>query len=346
MTNTDSTQTPVISVVIPTYNRCQWLKVALESVLQETRVPLLVHVFDNASTDGTRDLIQGLIGKEPRLRYTRHASNIGGLPNTNLSVRSVETSYFVPLADDDWLYPDFLYEAYGLMRKNPALGAIIYQTKQVYPNGFLINPASSRPSGFLDPKTHLIDWMEFGHYQWSSILWNRKVLEVTGVPEDAVGYPSDVDFQAQAFCYFPVLRVAKLGAAYRVHPLQASHPQASSKLLEGNWRLIRRRLDRSVRLSSVMPWNEYLLHRPALLRYWRSIWTAVLDDKSLTVTLKMALKFGIQFRDVEFCFSSIEKKLQLWGRFQKARSRVAFRSRVKRGISRLVSLTGSSKTCD
>ena len=251
---------------------------ALESVLQETRVPLLVHVFDNASTDGTRDLVQDLMRKELRLRYTRHASNIGGLANTNLSVRSVETSYFVPLADDDWLYPDFLYEAYGIMQENPALGAVIYQTKRVDPNGSLvgINPSSSRPSGLFDPKRHLIDWMEFGHYEWSSILWNRKVLEVTGGPEDAVGYPGDVDFQAQAFCYFPVLRVAKLGAAYRMHPLQASYFLASPKLLEGNWRLIRRRLDRSVRLSSVMPWNEYLLHRPALLRYWRSIWTSLL----------------------------------------------------------------------
>jgi glycosyltransferase involved in cell wall biosynthesis len=308
---------PEITVVIPTYNRCQWLKVALDSVLQETRVPLLVHVFDNASTDGTHDLVEDLMRKELRLRYTRHPSNIGGLPNTNLAVRSVETSYFVPLADDDWLYPDFLYEAYGIMRENPVLGAVIYQTKHVYPNVFFINPSSSRPSGFLDPKTHLIDWMEFGHYAWSSILWNRKVLEVTGAPEDAVGYPGDVDFQAQVFCYFPVLRVAKLGAAYRVHPLQASHP-TSPKLLEGNWRLIKRRLDRSVRLSSVMPWDEYLLHRPALLRYWRCIWTSALHDKSLSVTIRMALKFGIQFRDVDFCFSSIEKKLQLWGRFQRA----------------------------
>lgn len=342
MTNPDLTQAPVISVVIPTYNRCQWLKVALESVLQETRVPLVVHVFDNASTDGTRDLVQDLMRKEVRLRYTRHASNIGGLPNTNLAVRSVETSYFVPLADDDWLYPDFLYEAYGIMRENPALGAVIYQTKQVYPNGSLINPSSSRPSGCLDSKTHLIDWMEFGHYQWSSILWNRKVLEVTGAPEDAVGYPGDVDFQAQAFCYFPVLRVAKLGAALRVHPLQASHA-SSVKLLEGNWRLIRRRLDRSVRLSSVMPWKEYLLHRRTLLRHWRCIWTAILHDKSLSVTLRMALKFGIQFRDFDFCFSAIENKLHLWGRLQK---RVAFRSRVKRGISMLIGFTRSRKTCD
>ena len=43
----------VITVVIPTFNRVESLRIALASVLRETRIPIKVHVFDNASEDGT-----------------------------------------------------------------------------------------------------------------------------------------------------------------------------------------------------------------------------------------------------------------------------------------------------
>ncbi|MGJ7488701.1 glycosyltransferase family 2 protein, partial [Variovorax sp. LT2P21] len=45
--------THTITVIIPTFNRRVQLQKAIESVLQERRVPVLVHVFDNASTDET-----------------------------------------------------------------------------------------------------------------------------------------------------------------------------------------------------------------------------------------------------------------------------------------------------
>src|SRR6266480_5835394 len=116
MTTPGSPKQPVITVAIPTYNRVADLQIAIESVLSERRVPIIVHVFDNASTDGTQAFLEGLVRDEPRLRYTRRPANVGGLLNCHLSLRAVETEYFVPLADDDWLYPDFLHEAYELMQ--------------------------------------------------------------------------------------------------------------------------------------------------------------------------------------------------------------------------------------
>ena len=42
-----------VSVIIPTYNRCDWLKVALDSVLKQTFQDLEVLLVDDLSTDDT-----------------------------------------------------------------------------------------------------------------------------------------------------------------------------------------------------------------------------------------------------------------------------------------------------
>lgn len=321
---------PIITVAIPTFNRCEQLQNALNSVLQEKRVPIKVHVFDNDSSDRTEEVIKGLLKSEPRLHYTRQSTNIGGLRNCHFAIRAVDTEYFVPLADDDWLYPEFLYEAYQVMQENRSLGAVIFQTASFNGSDRIpvgVNPPMTRTAGFFAAKAHLIDWMELGPYQWSSILWRRKVIDVTGGPETAVGLPSDLDFQAQVFCNFPVGRVAKIGAGYLLHPTQASHG-----MLQGNWRLIQERLEATIRRTRVLPWDEYLAHRPAMLKQWRNLWMAILRDKTWSFTLLSALKLvrGKVHRTLVLLL--LWEKVNESENFRSLRKVFAIRSRMRRVI--------------
>jgi glycosyltransferase involved in cell wall biosynthesis len=82
-----SAPAPAVSVVISTYNRSVLLGGALESVLrQDTRwtPPFEVLVVDNNSTDGTRDVVDRVAARDPRVRYLfepqqglSHARNTG-----------------------------------------------------------------------------------------------------------------------------------------------------------------------------------------------------------------------------------------------------------------------------
>ena len=69
-----------ITVILPTFNRRQWLQRAVESVLQEKRIPVSLHIFDNASTDGTEEYVLSAAAADSRIRYTRNPSNIGAMP--------------------------------------------------------------------------------------------------------------------------------------------------------------------------------------------------------------------------------------------------------------------------
>src|ERR1017187_5289101 len=58
---------PFISVVIPTYNRCQMLMTAIESVLAQTYPAFEMVVVDDGSSDGTGEILQRFIDQ----RYGR-----------------------------------------------------------------------------------------------------------------------------------------------------------------------------------------------------------------------------------------------------------------------------------
>ena len=62
---------PVISVVIPTFNRVEMLRRCVDSVLAERRVPIEVHLFDNASSDGTASWVAALMSEDSRVHCVR-----------------------------------------------------------------------------------------------------------------------------------------------------------------------------------------------------------------------------------------------------------------------------------
>lgn len=75
----------MISVVIPTYNRAQTIRMAVDSVLNQTYRDIELIIVDDASTDGTQDVVTQIA--DDRIRYLRleqrsgacNARNIGAL---------------------------------------------------------------------------------------------------------------------------------------------------------------------------------------------------------------------------------------------------------------------------
>ena len=60
---------PLVSVVIPTYNRAHLLKDAIQSVLVQTFTDFEIIIVDDGSTDDTRELINSF--DDPRIRYVK-----------------------------------------------------------------------------------------------------------------------------------------------------------------------------------------------------------------------------------------------------------------------------------
>ena len=65
---------PLVSVVIPTYNRAYCLERTLSSALSQTYRNLEIVVVDDGSTDTTEELMTALGRRDGRVRYIKQAN--------------------------------------------------------------------------------------------------------------------------------------------------------------------------------------------------------------------------------------------------------------------------------
>lgn len=92
---------PLVSVVIPTYNRAALLCEAVDSVLQQTYRNIEIIVIDDGSTDDTAAAMQGY---GDRVRYSRRA-NAGVNAARNLGIKQSRGEFLALLDSDDLWAP-------------------------------------------------------------------------------------------------------------------------------------------------------------------------------------------------------------------------------------------------
>jgi glycosyltransferase involved in cell wall biosynthesis len=103
---------PFWSVMIPTYNRPDYLRRTLESVLAQDPGPetMQIEVIDNCSTVGEiKALVQEL--GQGRVEYFRQAQNVNFIDNWNACIEQARGHWVHMLHDDDIVLPGF-YDAY------------------------------------------------------------------------------------------------------------------------------------------------------------------------------------------------------------------------------------------
>lgn len=97
---------PLISVIIPTYDRRTLLLRAIESALRQTYSNLEIIVVDDASLEDVRPVIESI--GDPRILYLRQDAHRGGAAARNAGIRAAAGKYIAFLDDDDEWEPDKL----------------------------------------------------------------------------------------------------------------------------------------------------------------------------------------------------------------------------------------------
>lgn len=90
---------PLVTVVIPTYNRADLLPRAVRSVLNQTYALLELLVVDDGSTDGTAEVMKGF--QDPRVRFLRLEKNQGQCAAMNAGIGFARGDWVCFLDSDD-----------------------------------------------------------------------------------------------------------------------------------------------------------------------------------------------------------------------------------------------------
>lgn len=94
---------PLVSIGIPTYNRSQSLRIAIDSVINQNYTNLEIIISDNASVDDTEDVCKNYVQSDNRIKYFKQSVNKGPTANFEFVKENASGTYFMWLGDDDYL---------------------------------------------------------------------------------------------------------------------------------------------------------------------------------------------------------------------------------------------------
>jgi len=115
---------PLLTVVIPTYNRSSRLKKSLNSYLLCDRCDIEFIVIDNASPDDTHEVINEFLDRDTRIRYIRNSVNIGANRSIFRAFLEAKASLIMILPDDDSYTPGFIELVVNAFSENPNVGVV------------------------------------------------------------------------------------------------------------------------------------------------------------------------------------------------------------------------------
>lgn len=211
----------LISVVIPTYCRADFLLKTLESVFAQTRQPLDVIVVDDGSPDDTAERLAPLV-REGCIHYVRQA-NAGQAAARNTGAALAKGEYLVFLDHDDCWPRDVLAWQAAALQSDPTIGAVV---GDFIP--FVDNPPRNTPPPERLVATHgvggsrLVDWLSVFSLcpaaSMGAALLRGSAFRALGGFDPTLWGADDWDFWFRMTKRFRTLREPRLALYYRQSP--------------------------------------------------------------------------------------------------------------------------------
>jgi len=217
------------SVVIPLYNKENFIAQTLNSVLAQSFTDFEVLVINDCSTDGSEQVVKTF--EDSRIRLLRHTNNSGLSASRNTGIKNAQANYVAFLDADDLWKPDFLKSINFLIENYPE--ASLFATK--YELKLDQNNTTEFHFDFENFTTHGIVSNFFKTNLNQSIFYpsclcvKKDVFETVGHYNETVNYSEDIDFNIRAFARFKLAYFNKALVTY----LMVSENQITQKGLLG-----------------------------------------------------------------------------------------------------------------
>lgn len=171
---------PLISVYIPTYNRLELLKRAVQSVQNQTYKNFEIIIVDDNSSDGTQDFLVGLAKVDSRIRYFFKDRNSGACVSRNIAINLAQGELITGLDDDDYFLPhrlEFFLDYWVNKKREDSIALFTSNIKSEKSN-------QAKEHSLFSKKYFKKDDLLFANYVGNQIFTETKTLrQVSGFDE-------------------------------------------------------------------------------------------------------------------------------------------------------------------
>ena len=151
--------TPFFSIIVPVYNAERYIKICINSILNQTFQDFEVIIVDDCSTDNSYKILKELYGDDKRVKLFRHKKNLG-FPSygRNEGIEKARGKYIWFVDNDDAILPNALEKLHKAAQLDGGVDAIHllgrYTTSQDDDKPINLNKLTlhweNRQDGFLD----------------------------------------------------------------------------------------------------------------------------------------------------------------------------------------------------
>lgn len=216
---------PLITTLIPTYQRPSLLVQAIRSVQIQTEPRIRISIFDNASNDSTESVVRDLSRHDSRIEYHRNEENIGLNANYQKAMASVRTPFFSLFADDDELMPSFYQSALSALQAHPECGFCGGLTQVQNSKAPFKTWPTQWQAGY-HSRDNAITKLTAEHITWTSILFDSKVLNKIGFIDPLSSWYSEHQYEFRVSLQYPIYFVDEIFAIWNDFP----YPQRTDYL--------------------------------------------------------------------------------------------------------------------
>lgn len=96
---------PLVSIIVPVYNAQDTVETSIRSLLAQTWQNIEIIAVDDASSDGSLQVLERLAAGDTRVRVLRSAVNQGAYPSRNKGLKEARGEYVTVADSDDWHHP-------------------------------------------------------------------------------------------------------------------------------------------------------------------------------------------------------------------------------------------------
>lgn len=194
------TEKPLVSIITPFYNACDFIMQTVKCVLNQTFPYFELIVVDDGSTDAKApEILEKVEQMDPRIRVL-HKENGGLASARNYGVHNSKTDFILPLDADDLIEPTFLEYCWWMLQKNPdaawaytgslGFGSIEYLWEHRF-DPILLKRQNHLTATALIRKERILavgGYEERRNYNEDWLLW-LKLVAAGGYPAQSTGEP-------------------------------------------------------------------------------------------------------------------------------------------------------------
>lgn len=200
---------PVISIVLPTFNGSRYLAESIESCLAQTFTEWELIIVDDASDDSTPQIIDRYVALDSRIRSVRHSTNRKLPAALNTGFAQARGSYFTWTSDDNLYKPTALENMYNTLMLHAGAGGVYASYDVIDEHGVSLSSVKAVDQSSL----------VFGNYAGPCFLYLRSVAEQVGAYDENLFLVEDYDFWLRVSHTYRMVPLMESLYLYRTHSM-------------------------------------------------------------------------------------------------------------------------------